>query len=111
MQGGNVVDAHAFLETFSTLTGGRLGVKVDADLAAKLLSETILPRVQATELGMAELLPALRLARKQGVRGGGVCDYMHLVAARKVKADILFTINLGDFHHLHREGDPEIRRL
>ena len=110
MQGGNVVYAHAFLETFSTLTGGRLGVKVDADLAAKLLSETILPRVQVTELGMAELLPALRQARKQGVRGGGVYDYMHLVAARKVKADILYTINLGDFHHLHREGDPEIRR-
>ena len=110
MQGGNVVYAHAFLETFSTLTGGRLGVKVDADLAAQLLSETVLPRVQVIELGIAELLAALRLARKQGVRGGGVYDYMHLVAARKAKAEILYTINLSDFQHLHREGDPEIRR-
>ncbi|MDP1586273.1 MAG: PIN domain-containing protein [Prosthecobacter sp.] len=110
MQSGNVVYAHAFLETFSTLTGGRLGVKVDADFAAQLLSETVLPRVQVIELGIAELLAALRLARKQGVRGGGVYDYMHLVAARKTKADILYTINLSDFQHLQREGDPEIRR-
>jgi predicted nucleic acid-binding protein len=110
LQRGNVVHAHAFLETFSTLTGGRLGVKVDADFATKLLSETVLPRVQVIELGIAELLDALRLARKQGVRGGGVYDYMHLVAARKAKADILYTINLSDFEHLHREGDPEIRR-
>lgn len=110
MQNGNVVYAHAFLETFSTLTGGRLGMKVDADFAAQLLSETILPRVRVIELGAVELLDALQLARKQGVRGGGVYDYMHLVAARKTKVDALYTINLGDFHHLHREGDPEIRR-
>lgn len=108
-QSGNVVYAHAFLETFSTLTGGRLGVRGDADFVTKLLSETVLPRVQVIELGIAELLEAIRLARKQGVRGGGVYDYMHLVAARKAKADILYTINLSDFDHLYREGDPEIR--
>ena len=110
MQSGNVVYAHAFLETFSTLTGGRLGVKVDADFAAQLLTESVLPRVQIIELGISDLLAALRLTRKQGVCGGGVYDYMHLVAARKAKADILYTINLSDFQHLHREGDPEIRR-
>ena len=110
MEGGNAACAHAFLETFSTLTGGRLGMKVDADLAAQLLSETVLPRVQVVELGIAELLAALQHARKHGVRGAGVYDYMHLVAARKAAADILCTINLDDFLHLHREGDPEIRR-
>lgn len=110
MQNGNAVYAHAFLETFSTLTGGRLGMKVDADLAAQLLSETVLPRVRVIELGAAELLNALRIARKQGVRGGGVYDYMHMVAARKTKADLLYTINFGDFQNLHRKNDPEIRR-
>jgi predicted nucleic acid-binding protein len=110
MQSGNVVYAHALLETFSTLTGGRLGMKVDADFATHLLSETVLPRVRVIELGVAELLDALRLAKRQGVRGGRVYDYMHLVAARKTKADILYTINVGDFHSLHRENDQEIRR-
>jgi hypothetical protein len=35
---------------------------------------------------------------------------MHLVAARKGKADVLYTLNLADFQHQYREGDPEIRR-
>lgn len=37
-------------------------------------------------------------------------DSSVLVAARRAKADIFYTINLSDFLHLHREGDPEIRR-
>jgi predicted nucleic acid-binding protein len=109
MQGGNAVYAHAILETFSTLTGGRLGVKVDADFAAKLINETILPRVHVVELGIAELMAALGQARRHGVRGGAVYDFMHLVAARKAGADILYTINFTDFRRLGREGDPEVR--
>ncbi len=109
MQGECMAYAHAFLEAFSTLTGGRLGVKVDADLAAKLLSETVQPRVHVVELGIGETLAALRLARKHGVRGGAVYDYMHWTAARKAGAGILYTINLHDFLSLHGEGGPEIR--
>lgn len=75
-------------------------MKVDADLATQLLSETVLPRVQVIELRIEEMLSALRLARKQGVRGGGVYDYMHLVAARKAKVDVLHTINLSDYRPL-----------
>lgn len=109
MQGGNAVYAHAILETFSTLTGGSLGVKVDADLAATLLSETILPRVHVVELGSAELMASLQQARLRGVRGGAVYDFMHLVAARNAGAEIFYTINFTDFRHLSREGDPEVR--
>ena len=110
MQGGNSVHAHAFLETFSTLTGGRLGIKVDADFAARLLTETVLPRVQVVEISADELLASLRLAKKQGVRGGAVYDFMHLVAARKAGATVLYTLNIADFQHIQREGDPEVRR-
>ena len=109
MQGGNAVYSHAILETFSTLTGGRLGVKVDAHLAARFLNETILPRVHVVELGSAELMAALQQARLRGVRGGAGYDFMHLIAARKAGAEILYTINLSDFLHLRREGDPEMR--
>ena len=87
-----------------------MGIRVDADVAAKLIRESIVPWVTFLELSVDEILEAQSSARKQGVRGGGVYDYMHLVAARKVKADILYTINFSDFEHLHREGDPEIRR-
>jgi predicted nucleic acid-binding protein len=109
IQGGNMVYAHALLETFSTLTSGKLGMRVDADLASQLLSQTVVPRVQIVELGSKELIEALQQARKLGVRGGGVYDYMHFVAARKARAEIFYTINQRHFIPLHREGDPEIR--
>ncbi|MFZ2280657.1 MAG: PIN domain-containing protein [Prosthecobacter sp.] len=109
MKGEGVICVHALLETFSTLTGGKLGMKVDADLAVQLVSQTIMPRVLLVELSADELLNALQLARKHGVRGGAVYDYVHLVSARKAAAAVLYTINLTDFQALRRTGDPEIR--
>ena len=108
-QGGHVVYAHAILETFSTLTGGRLGIRADAGLAAQLLNETILPRIRVIELNIAELLAALQQAKQRGVRGGAVYDFMHLVAARKAGVGKIYTINVRDFQHLSSEGDPEVR--
>lgn len=108
-QGGNVVYAHAILETFSTLTGGRLGVRADADLAAQLLNETILPRVRVIELNTLELLAGLQQAKRRGVRGGAIYDFMHLVAARKAGVEKLYTVNIRDFQRLRSEGDPEVR--
>jgi len=76
LQGGHCIYSHALLETFSTLTGGKLGVRVTPDLAAQMLSETILPRVSVIELSSAEIVDALRVAQSRGVRGGCVYDYM-----------------------------------
>ena len=108
-QGGHVVYAHAILETFSTLTGGRLGIRVDSELATQLVSETILPRIRVIELNIAELLAALQQAKQRGVRGGAVYDFIHLVAARKAGVEKLYTINVRDFQQLSSEGDPEVR--
>lgn len=85
-------------------------MRVDADVAAQMIRESIVPCVSFAELNVDEIVQAQNRARKRGVRGGGVYDYMHLVAARMVRAAALYTINLDDFHHLHREGDPEIVR-
>ena len=47
-------------------------------------------------------------AQGRGVRGGGIYDYLHLVAARKAKARRMYTLNLSNFRAWHRTGDPEI---
>lgn len=104
-----VVHVHALNETFATLTGGSLGFRVDADLAARLIREQIINRAITIVLDAEEVTDALEKARAHGVRGGAVYDYMHLVAARKGKVEILYTLNLTDFQNVHREGDPEIR--
>ena len=105
LKGGNCIYSHALLETFSTLTGGKLGVRVTADFAARMLSETVLPRVTVIELSSEEIIAALAIAQSRGVRGGGVYDYMHLVAARKSGASVIQTLNMDDFIHLRRALD------
>ncbi len=106
----SVVHVHALNETFATLTGGSLGFRMDAQLAARLIRERIVVRASMIALEANAVTHALDQARAHGVRGGAVYDYMYMVAARKAQADILYTLNLADFHSLKREGDPEILR-
>ncbi len=108
LDGGGIIYSHALLETFSILTGGKLGVRVAPDLAARILSETVLPRVRVIELSMPEILAGLANAQIRGARGGAVYDYMHLLAAKKGGASVIRTLNLTDFQHLRRDDDPEV---
>lgn len=107
---GCAVHLHALNETFSTLTGGTLKTRVRPDLAAELIRERIVDCAQIIVLGVPEIVAAHGEARARGIRGGAIYDYLHLVAARKAGAEILFTLNVSDFLSFRREGDPEIRR-
>jgi predicted nucleic acid-binding protein len=108
LAGRHSVLSHAFAETFSTLTGGRLGFRVPASDAATLLRQQIAPKLSNVPLTETDLLTAFEEAEQRGVRGGAIYDYLHLVAARKAGAKRFYTLNLGDFHSFHRPGDPEI---
>lgn len=66
LKGGHWIYSHALLETFSILTGGKLGVRVSPDLASQMLSETILPRVSVIELSSTDIIDALRVAQSRG---------------------------------------------
>jgi predicted nucleic acid-binding protein len=46
------------------------------------------------------MLAALRTARKRGVRGGRVHDFMHAVAAAKAGAEKILTLDKNDFDGL-----------
>jgi len=100
--------AHALVETFSTLTGGRLGFRLPTSQAADLLSKQIAPKLKLCELDPTELFTTFNEAENRGIRGGAIYDYLHLAAARKAGAKQLYTLNLSDFLAFHRPGDPEI---
>jgi predicted nucleic acid-binding protein len=99
---------HTFSETFSTLTGGRLGFRIPAADAATILRQQVAPRLAITPLTATDLWQAYEEAEARGVRGGAIYDYLHLVAARKAGAGRIYTLNLADFRSFHRPGDPEI---
>jgi predicted nucleic acid-binding protein len=102
------VFAHTFTETFSTLTGGRLGFRVPASDAATILREQIAPKLMAAYLDVDDLFQAYNEAEDRGIRGGAIHDYLHLFSARKSGAKRFYTLNLTDFLAFHRPGDPEI---
>jgi predicted nucleic acid-binding protein len=102
------IHAHVLSETFSTLTGGRMAIRVPATEAATLLRRWVAPRLAVIALATRDLLRAFDESSARGVRGGAIYDYLHLVAARKARASAFYTLNVSDFHSFHRSGDPEI---
>ncbi|MGB6220853.1 PIN domain-containing protein [Haloferula sp.] len=108
LSGKHAVHTHAFTETFSTLTGGRLGFRISTSDASSLLRDQLAPKTKPISLTEKALLRAYADAESRGVRGGAIYDYLHLVAAKKAGAEKLMTLNLYDFLSFHRPGDPEI---
>jgi predicted nucleic acid-binding protein len=108
VKGESYLYAHGIAETFSTLTGGRKGFRLSSAMAAAFLEDHFVPRLTVTTLTPTETLRAMREAESRGVRGGGIFDYLHLVAARKAKAARFYTLNTSNFLSCHRPGDPEI---
>ena len=102
------IHAHALSEVFSTLTGGRLAIRVSATDAAAMLRQWIAPRLTVAPLGERDLLRAYDEASARGIRGGAIYDYLHLVAARRAHSVRLYTLNVADFRSFRRPGDPDI---
>jgi predicted nucleic acid-binding protein len=91
--------SHALAEVFSTFTGGNLAFRLDADGAARTIA-SLAADLDFHDLTAAEVLQALKEARKRGVRGGRVHDYLHAVAAEKSGAIKLLTLDQNDFNDL-----------
>src|SRR5687767_9151112 len=91
--------AHSLAEVFSTLTGSRLGFRLDPADAAELVNQ-MAGTLMFVELSGQEVVEALRGAREVGVRGGRVHDFLHAVAAKKAGCELLRTLNTADFEGL-----------
>ncbi len=102
------IHPHALSETFSTLTGGRLAIRIPAADAASILRENVAPRLAIIELSAGDLLGTYDDSTRRGIRGGAIYDYLHLASARKAGAPKLYSLNTSDFLAFHRPGDPEI---
>ena len=95
----SITRTHALAEIFSTVTGGRLGFRLGADDATNVLTD-LSHHLTFVDLSPEETLEALAQARKKGVRGGQVHDYLHATAAIKSACKALYTLNLRDFANL-----------
>ena len=94
-----ITRTHALAEIFSALTGGNLAIRLEADAAAEMVTN-LAQDLDFVDLTAREVLAALRLARKRGVRGGRVHDFLHAIAAEKSGAEELLTTDQHDFESL-----------
>lgn len=106
--GGCGMYAHGLAEAFSILTGGRKAFRLSPQVAASHLEDDFAPRLHVAALTPKEALHALRDCQSRGVQGGAIFDYLHLVTARKGRADRLYTLNVSNFQAFRRSGEPEI---
>ncbi len=90
---------HTLAEVFSTLTGGNLAFRLDADAAAQT-TDNLAADLDFLDLTPTEVLKAMKAARKKGVRGGRIHDFLHAVAAQKSGAKALLTLDKNDFNDL-----------
>jgi len=86
-------------EIFSILTGGRLGMRVDGNTAAKMIDRLCL-ELKIIDLSSEEMLEALSKAKDRGVHGGRVYDYIHAAVADVSSCERVYTLNVRDFEGL-----------
>jgi len=86
---------HTLGESFSALTGNPKA-RLEAEVAAQVI-EQLSTDLEFTDLTAAEVIAALKQARRKGVRGGRVHDLLHAAAADKSGAKELLTIDANDF--------------
>ncbi len=91
-----VTRTHSLAEVFSALTGGNLGIRLDADAAVRVL-DNLSPDTDFLDIKPQDVLSALKRARQLGVRGGRVHDYLHAVAADQSGLHELLTLDRNDF--------------
>ena len=99
---GGWTRTHSLCEVFSTLTGGRLGLRSSAEDALRLV-EDLAQDLEFVELDAAQTFRALGKAKRLGVRGGLVHDLLHAEAALLAGAKKIVTLNIEDFRAI-RQG-------
>ena len=98
---------HALAEVFSTLTGGRLGLRASPAVANQLIS-SLTSRLRLIDLAASDVMLAIQQADAAGVRGGALYDYLHVLAARKIDAEEIYSLNARHFDAVTRGVGPRI---
>lgn len=95
--GDKITSAHALAETFATLTGGKIRVKVSPRQALEMIEQSILPHLRVHAISPDDYLAAMEAAENVGARGGAIYDLLHIEIARLHKVKRILTLNYDHF--------------
>lgn len=98
---------HAYAELYNNLTRPtKYKVHLQPLLAADVIINQIGERLTIIELTKADYEVAVKRCASLNLVSGVIYDALHLQAALKVGAEILYTDNLRDFTRLVTDDDP-----
>jgi predicted nucleic acid-binding protein len=95
---GGLTRTHSLAEVFSALTANPV-TRLDADSASRIAA-MLSKRLAFVDLTAGEIVAGLRRARRLGVRGGRIHDFLHVLAAEKGGAAKILTLDRHDFDDL-----------
>lgn len=96
-ENNGITSTHALGEVFATLTSGRLNIQLSANDAVQVIKINVTDRLQIIELSLSDYHQAMKHCQTVGARGGAFYEVLHLEAARRGKAQKIYTINVRHF--------------
>lgn len=78
--------------------------RIRPDQALHLIEESILKHFKIYEFKKEDYISVLKNSSLHSIKGGTVYDALHILAAQKMKANIVLTLNLKNFLSIWSEG-------
>lgn len=98
------VSSHTLAELYSSLTTIPVIPRIRPDQALYLIEESILKHFKIYEFKKEDYISVLKNSSLHSIKGGTVYDALHILAAQKMKANIVLTLNLKHFLSIWSEG-------
>ncbi|MCR9101045.1 MAG: PIN domain-containing protein [bacterium] len=96
---------HTYAELYSNLTKLPKGLAIPPDLAFQMITKEIGAIFEIVELTRSDYETALQRCAQKGLVSGVIYDALHLQAALKAEAKVLYTNNFSDFDRLLNPTD------
>lgn len=103
------ISSHTLAELYSSLTSIPVVPRLRPDQALHLIEESILKHFKIYEFKKEDYINVLKNSSLHSIKGGMVYDALHILAAQKMKANIVLTLNLKHFLSIWSEGKKILR--
>lgn len=99
---------HAYAEMYRTLTRGNSPIEVSPSIAQSTIVEKLVPLMTMVSLDKTDYEAAIARCVMLDLRSSVIYDALHVQAALKAGATVLYTDNLRDFNRLVTDEDDII---
>jgi predicted nucleic acid-binding protein len=109
-QDTGLLHSHSLLEFHSAMTQLPKGLAAPPHEVRTILEDGILPHMECKALPRSKVIEAQRLASEAGLIGGIIYDFFHLIAAREMRAEVVWTFNISHFEAIVPPNMPFVIR-